>query len=173
MVIYCATRKPPQETALHSLTQPHTASHSLTQPHLLKPLGQDADAAIGHRLQQWKDSHHLQSIPIKFQADKLMLGSVAKQLATPQLDAISSTAPHCFIRARQPAGRQAAHRALPHASGPTSSAGLASGSMRTNHCSRTSGSTTSPPRWLRGTRSVWGSSFSTSPWACMCRGRAS
>ena len=62
MVIYCATRKPPQETALHSLTQPHTASHSLTQPHLLKPLGQDADAAIGHRLQQWKDSHHLQSI---------------------------------------------------------------------------------------------------------------
>eukprot|EP00879_Flechtneria_rotunda_P027906 GHRR01029953.1.p1 GENE.GHRR01029953.1~~GHRR01029953.1.p1 ORF type:complete len:123 (-),score=12.04 GHRR01029953.1:587-955(-) len=30
-------------------------------------------------------------------------------------------------------------------------AGLASGSMRTNHCSDTRGSTTSPPRWERGT----------------------
>lgn len=35
---------------------------------------------------------------------------------------------------------------------PTSNAGFASGSMRTNHCSRTRGSTISPPRWLRGTR---------------------
>ena len=46
---------------------------------------------------------------------------------------------------------------------PTCSAGLARDSIRTNHCSRTRGSTISPPLWDRGTRIVYGSSLMTRP----------
>ena len=57
----------------------------------------------------------------------------------------------------RPKQRQALH---------TCSAGAASGSMRTNHCSRTSGSTMSPPRCERGTRDACASVRMARPCAC-------